>query len=126
MEPQETSPRFGGAGVVSVGILAVDVVTLAVLGLCMTYARARIGAMFEEFGVELPAMTQLLLSVPTGVVVLVLVGAGALLVAKEGMVRKASVRLTLNLLAALGLLAFAALVVVALFLPLMSLMHSLS
>ena len=52
--------------------------------------------------------------------------AAALLVAKEGVIRKACLTLTLNLLAGLGLLTLAALLVVALFLPLFSLIESLS
>jgi len=108
------------------GFLAVDVVTLVLLGVCMTYARARCAATFEEFGVELPAMTRVVLSVPAGVVVLVLVGAGVLLLAKEGVIRKASVRLTLNLLAGLGLLGVGAVLVAALSLPLLALINSLS
>ena len=55
----------------------------------------------------------------------VFVGAAALRVAKEDVIRKDSRRLTLKLLAGLGLLALAALLVVALFLPLVSLIASL-
>jgi len=125
MEPQDTSSRSGVAGIASVIVLAVDIVVLGVLALGMTCGRAKSAEMFREFDVDLPAMTQLLLSVPTGVSVLVLVGATALLVIKEGVVRKVSVRLTLNLLAGLGILAFAALLVVALFLPLFTLTQQL-
>lgn len=126
MEPQDTNSRSGVAGVASVIVLAVDIVVLGVLALGMTCGRARSAEMFREFDVDLPAMTQVLLSVPTGVSVLVLVGAATLLVIKEGVIQKASVRLTLNLLAGLGLLALAALLVVALFLPLFTLTQQLS
>jgi type II secretory pathway component PulF len=90
------------------------------------FARARFAEMFDEFGVELPAMTRALLSTPAWALAVLFVGAAVVLVAKEGAIRKAPLRLALNLLAGLALLTLAALLVVALFLPLFSLIESLS
>lgn len=126
MERQDTTPRPNVAGVVSGVILVLNVVALAALALGMIYARSRLAEMFTEFGAELPTMTQLLMSVPTWALLLAFAAAAALLVLKENVVRKAPLRLTLNLLAALALLAFTALVVVALFLPLFTLIRQLS
>ncbi len=126
MEPQDTNSRSGVAGVARAVVPAGGIGGLGVPGLGMTRGRARAAGMVRGVGGAPAAVAPVPLSVPTGVSVLVLVGAATLLVIKEGVIQKASVRLTLNLLAGLGLLALAALLVVALFLPLFTLTQQLS
>ena len=110
----------------SIFILVIDLVGLALLGLLAQHIIPDFLKIFEEFETELPVLTQWLVSVPPTWYVGTFAGIGVLLVLKEIVIRNAVVKSTLNLVAGLALLAFAAVAVVGLFLPLISLVEALS
>lgn len=110
----------------SIFILVIDLVGLALLALLAQHMLPGFLKIFEDFDAELPALTQCLLSVPRSWYVGAFAGIGVLLLLKEIVIRNAGVKSVLNLLAGLALLAFAAVAVVALFLPLIALIEALS
>ena len=126
MQPKKSKPASAGSSVLSVFILVIDLVGLALLGLLARFTLPRFMKILEEFEVELPVLTQWVLSVPPTWYVGAFAGIGVLLVLKEIVIRNAAFKSGLNLLAGLALLAFAAVAVVALFLPLITLVEALS
>ena len=126
MQPQPPVRQSQVVWGVSIAVLVIDLTLLAGIAVGTIRARASFSKIFDDFEAELPLLTQLLMSVPGWLIILGAVLAAAIVGLKELAIRNAAVNLLLNLAVLVGLLGLAALLAVALFLPLVSLVQRLS
>ena len=104
--------------VASAVALLIDLVLLAMAGYLATCVRPNFVKLIEDFDAELPAITLLTISVPGILLVAVFLGIAAFLALKEILVPYAAVKLGVNLVAGLAVLAFAAVFYLSLLMPL--------
>jgi hypothetical protein len=126
MEPEWPGREYAATGAASLTLLVVDVLLASLLALAVLRLPVEIRRIFTDFEIEVPILTRWFLFLPGYVYAAGLAVGCALLVAKELALRDGRANLLLNLLALVALLAFGALVVVALLLPLISLINKLS
>lgn len=110
--------KFSSAQAISYGLLVACLVLLAQTAFSLTRARAESLSALEASQVELPPITQIVLSL-TPPVLFVLAGVvGTVLTVKEILVRNTAIKLLVNLIAALGLMLLFALALQTVHLPL--------
>ena len=126
MESGQVDRPDAAAGGASLAVLLIAVVLLVLAAGAAVVVPPRFARIYADFEVELPGLTRLLTAVPGYVQGAALVAIAAALVAKEPLVRDNTIKLLLNLVGLLAALAFAALLVTGLFLPLISLWDKLS
>jgi hypothetical protein len=109
---------------VSIFLLVGAVLAVATLAGAMVFIRAKFVHIFEDFDTDLPALTELLVAIPNIVVIVLAMLAIGALIAKEVYVRKPVTNLVINLVTALAVSAGFAVMVLALWLPLVKLIQS--
>ena len=114
-----------GMAIASVVVLTIEVVGLLVIGGVTLLARAGFAKLFADMKVELPALTQFLLSIPTAAYVGVFLPLIIFLVLKETLIRAKTVTLIINLVVGCGAVAYLIVYVTALFLPMIELMTNM-
>ncbi|MEX0774718.1 MAG: hypothetical protein WD042_03270 [Phycisphaeraceae bacterium] len=110
----------------SMFLLVTTLGSLVVLGGVITLTRGRFAAIFEDFDTTLPLPTQWLMDMPLAIVLLVLSLLAAGLIAKEIWVRNTVATILLNILAQGMLIVFVVFYVLAMWLPLVKLITSLT
>jgi len=112
----EQEPRNGRPmlGVLSVFALAADLIVLLLLAYLTTVVRGNFEEISLDFGTTASALTGTLLLVPNGAYLSFLTAVGILLVIKEVTITNQSVKLGLNIVVGMAMLAFAALFYLAL------------
>ena len=118
-------PRRSTLGLIAPLALLMCLLTLGVQAYIVAVLRPRYLKIFMDFGVELPASTQLFLAGSTSLWLLVL-GTVALLLSSVGLVVRSGVRNSIYLASAFLLLLLVVASFLALRLPLMKLMAELS
>ena len=126
MQESESRNPAVALHVLSLLALAADMGLLVAVGYLTLYVQPNTLKVFADFDAELPAMTQLVISIPTVAYLAGLLAVAAVLVLKEILVRHAAVKLAANLVVGLAMLAFGALVFLALVVPLAALHQSLA
>ena len=121
MEDVKAKPGNGTA-IVRAVVLGADVVGLLVIGGFTLSVRGEFAEMFEEMDVELPAITQFLLSIPTAAYAGIFLSLILILILKEIFIRARTANLVINLAAGLGGIAYLTIYIIALFLPLIQMM----
>jgi hypothetical protein len=109
---------------VSIFLLVGAVLAVATLAGVMVFIRAKFVHIFEDFDTDLPVLTELLVAIPNIVVIVLAMLAIGALIAKEVYVRKPVTNLVINLVTALAVSAGFAVMVLALWLPLVKLIQS--
>jgi type II secretory pathway component PulF len=117
MGQQKSRPANQVVIVASVLTLVVDIVLLGQAAIYVIYTRPSFREIFEDFGRDLPRLTQWVLPVPTTAFLAVFVVIAILLVAKEIALHSTSAKFGLNVAAGLVLLCLTFLLVIALSLP---------
>jgi hypothetical protein len=125
MNEQESKPLNVVPLVASLALLASDVVLLLVIIWITTDVRDRFEKIFSDFEAQLPVLTKMFLSVPGSVYVVMAASFGIFLLVKELTISNQSVKLGINLVAGVVLLAFAALFPLTMLLPWMTLIQSM-
>jgi hypothetical protein len=121
MNEQDIRTSDSAPYVLSLFVLLLDTILLGAIVWITTIVRWRFEAIFTDFGVNLPIVTMLILSVPGKVYAMLTAGLAIILLAKELMIVDARRKLRINIVAGVALLAFAALFSLAMLLPWMSL-----
>jgi hypothetical protein len=124
-EQNKQSP--GAAAATTILSFVMLFIELFLLGLIIwqtTYLASQFLRIFDNFGVELPVLTVMLLSLPGKVYGTIAITLGLLLLAKEWTITSQAVKMWINLLGGVGLLAFAVLFHLSLLLPWMSFLAS--
>lgn len=117
----QTMLRFASAST-----LWFNLFTLVVIAAATLFLHFMLKGQFDELGIELPALTALLLNTPAWALLGGYAAVGALLIAKESFVRSKGAALIINLLS-IGLLAGMVLALaLAIFLPLRAAMMKLA
>lgn len=124
--PDQANPRTAASSGASLLVLVIAVGLLVLAAGAAIVLPARFAPIFADFGVELPVLTRLVLSVPGYVQGAVLVAIASALVAKELLLRDNTTKLVVNLAGLLVALVFAAALVVGLFVPLTTLIDPLT
>jgi hypothetical protein len=109
---------------VSIFLLVGAVLAVATLAGAMVFIRTKFVHIFEDFDTDLPVLTELLVAIPNIVVIVLAMLAIGALIAKEVYVRKPVTNLVINLVTALAVSAGFAVMVLALWLPLVKLIQS--
>jgi hypothetical protein len=104
--------------VLSAVMVALNLMLLVWLSRIVTVQRPRLMAQFAEADMELPVATRLVFSIPSPLLLAVFVAIAGLLVFKEVTITKPAAKLAMNMVASLGLLLLAALLLMAMRLPL--------
>lgn len=108
--------KKGSSGqAISYGLLVACLVLLMQTALCLTRARADISLAQQE--VEMPAVTQWMVSFPPPVVFLLAGAIGTVLTVKEILLRSTAIKLFLNLVATVALVLLFALAIQAVSVP---------
>jgi|GEM_PF-6307254 len=115
-----------GTATASTIVLAIDVIGLLVLGGVTLSAKRAFAKMFADMKVELPAVTNTILSIPTAAYVGVFLSLIVVLILKEILIRAGTVKLVINLAAIVGGIVYLSVYIIALFLPLIELMTQVS
>ena len=126
MEPQAPTRGSGVARGGNIAVMVIDLVLLAGLAVGTIYHRGRFTEVFDDFETELPGLTQALLSVPGWLIILGALVAGMAVGLKEALIPDARAKLLLNLAVLVGLLGLGVLLVLALVLPVVTLIEKLS
>jgi hypothetical protein len=125
MNEQESRSSSAATHTLSILMLSLDIFLLGIIVWITTLVRCRFEAIFHDFGAQLPIITTLLLFVPGKVYAMTATCFGFLLLVKEYTISKQSLKLAINLVAGVALLAFTALFPLAMLLPWMSLIQNL-
>lgn len=110
-------PKCSSGQAISYGLLVACLVLLAQTAFSLTRARADFLRIVEAGEVEVPALTELVLSLSPPVLFILVGVVGTVLAVKEILLRNTAIKLVLNLIAALGLVLLFALAVQAVTLP---------
>jgi hypothetical protein len=125
MNDQESRTSKTVSLVLSLVTVTIDMFLLGLILWQTTFFRPRFQGIFKDFDVQLPAYTALLLSIPGKVYVVTAACIGIILMVKEITISNQSIKLGINMVSGVALLAFAVLFHLALLLPWMSLMQNL-
>ena len=109
---------------VSIFLLVGAVLAVATLAGAMVFIRTKFVHIFEDFDTDLSGLTGLLVAIPNIVVIVLAMLAIGALIAKEVYVRKPVTKIVVNLVTGLVVSAGSAVMVLALFLPLVKLIQS--
>jgi hypothetical protein len=113
------------AGQISGIVLAFDLVAMILLALAISSTRPRIAALFADFGVQLPAASALLLSMPVAAIHLALVAIAAAQCGLEFLTARTTLRLRVHVAVALSLMLVWCVYVWSVFVPMMKLVEGL-
>jgi hypothetical protein len=122
MNPQETRTSNTVSAVLSFIMLVIDLFLLGLIAWQTLIFREEFQDIFNKFGVQLPAFTSLLLSVPGKVYLAVATCLAICLLVKELTIANQSIKLGINMVAGVALLVFAALFHLSLLMPWMSML----
>lgn len=106
-------------------VLIIDVIGGFVLTTATLYISARLQAIFKELNIQLPQITQLFLSIPTTVYLVIFSGVILALILKEVAIKNKPLTFAINMAALVIGVAYCFLYVTALFLPLIQIIQSM-
>lgn len=123
---KEQNSPYGGLGMwfFALGSLLTDFLLLGFVAYLAVFVRWDFQQVFHDLGVELPTVTLAFLSVPNGAYITMLISIGILLAAKEVALASRPLKISLNIAVGVALLAFAALLYLALLMPTLGLERS--
>lgn len=127
MPPEQAKPSAVNAGLscAAAGVTGLTIALLAALGASFLFVAPVLIEAFADFDTELPALTAQIVSLPRTPVTVGLLVLAVLLVVKDVALRRfPAVALVIGLLVLLAAGAAAAVMVIALFLPYVSMMQS--
>jgi len=124
---KEQNSVYGGMGMwfFALGSLLTDFLLLGFVAYLALFVRWDFQQVFQDLGVQLPALTIAFLSVPNGAFITILISMGILLAAKEVVLASRPLKVSLNVAVGVALLAFAAVLYLALLMPTLGLVQSL-
>ena len=125
MNEQDISKQRAWA-ITSMVLLIMDVIGILVLTVLTMTTKAHFEKAFKDLGVQLPIITGILLSIPSVIYLGFFGGLIVMLVLKEKFIQRAPLRFTVNLFAAVVGLAYLALYMIAMFLPLIQTIDTLN
>ena len=105
-------------------VLILDVIGGFVLTTATLYISDKFLAIFKELNVPLPQITQLFLSIPTTVYLIIFFGVILALILKEIAIKSKPLTFSINMVALVIGVAYCFLYVIALFLPLIQIIQS--
>lgn len=111
--------------IASMVVLILDVFGYIVLAAITLLNTGKFNSIFVDMGVQLPQITQVLVSLPSALYVLIFLGLIIALVLKEKVIRRKPLAFTLNVMALIGGIAFFAIYMLAMFLPLSQIIQSM-
>jgi hypothetical protein len=124
MNEQEPKKQTGWI-IASLVVLILDVIGVFVLTTATLYISARFQVIFKELNIQLPQITQLLLSIPSTVYLIIFLGVILALILKEIAIKSKPLTFAINMAALVIGIAYCVLYVTALFLPLIQIIQSL-
>lgn len=122
---EQVTKKETGWTIASLVVLIVDVIGGFVLTTATLYISARFYAIFKELNVQLPQITQLFLSIPTTMYLIIFFGVILALILKEIAIKSKPLTFGINLAALVIGVAYCFLYVTALFLPLIQIIQSM-
>lgn len=123
MNEQEPKKQAGWTSA-SLVVLILDVIGGFVLTTATLYISDKFLAIFKELNVQLPQITQLFLSTPTTVYLIIFFGVILALILKEIAIKSKPLTFSINMVALVIGVAYCFLYVIALFLPLIQIIQS--
>lgn len=123
MNEQEPKKQTGWT-IASLVVLILDVIGGFVLTTATLYISDKFLAIFKELNVPLPQITQLFLSIPTTVYLIIFFGVILALILKEIAIKSKPLTFSINMVALVIGVAYCFLYVIALFLPLIQIIQS--
>ena len=123
MNEQEPKKQTGWTSA-SLVVLILDVIGGFVLTTATLYISDKFLAIFKELNVQLPQITQLFLSIPTTVYLIIFFGVILALILKEIAIKSKPLTFSINMVALVIGVAYCFLYVIALFLPLIQIIQS--
>lgn len=123
MNEQEPKKQTGWT-ITSMVVLILDVIGGFVLTTATLYISDKFLAIFKELNVPLPQITQLFLSIPTTVYLIIFFGVILALILKEIAIKSKPLTFSINMVALVIGVAYCFLYVIALFLPLIQIIQS--
>jgi hypothetical protein len=123
MNEQEPKKQTGWI-IASLVILILDVIGVFMLTTATFYISARFQAIFKELNVQLPQATQLFLSIPSTVYLIIFFSVILALILKEIAIKRKPVTFAINMAALVIGIVYCVLYVTALFLPLIQIIQS--
>jgi hypothetical protein len=123
MNEQEPKKQTGWT-IPSLVVLIIDVIGGFVLTTATLYISDKFLAIFKELNVPLPQITQLFLSIPTTVYLIIFFGVILALILKEIAIKSKPLTFSINMVALVIGVAYCFLYVIALFLPLIQIIQS--
>ena len=124
MNEQEPKKQTGWT-IASLVVLILDMIGGFVLTTATLYISARFEVIFKELNVQLPQITQLFLSIPTTVYLIIFSGVILALILKEIAIKSKPLTFAINMTALVIGVAYCFLYVTALFLPLIQIVQSM-
>ena len=121
---EETKIQTGWT-IASMVVLILDVIGCIVLAAMTLRTTAKFKAIFADLGVQLPQITQVLVSLPAALYVVIFLGLIIALVVKEKVMRNKPLAFTLNVVVLIGGIAYLAVYVAAMFLPMMQMIQTM-
>jgi hypothetical protein len=126
VKQSDSQPRRPGIAAATLVALVIDLGLLAWFVYLTTSVRATFCKIFDDFGADLPRISQWICAQPDALFVGLLGAVAAVLVLKELIVRNPSVNLAINIVAGLAILAAREVFMTAMWLPLVGLIEALS
>lgn len=123
MNEQEPKKQTGWM-IASLALLILDVIGVFVLTTATFYVSAKFQAIFKELNVQLPQATQLFLSIPSTVYLIIFFSVVLALIVKEIALKRKPVTFAINMAALVIVIMYCVLYVTALFLPLIQIIQS--
>ena len=114
---EEGAKKQTGWTIASMVVLILDMIGCIVLAAITLNTSAKFKAIFADLGVQLPQITQVLVSLPAALYMVIFLGLIIALVLKEKVMRSKLMAFTVNLGVLVGGIAYLAVYVAAMFFP---------